>query len=296
MKKLTIILALLMVLSIGFSAFAETVEFEDFTVDIPEEFVCQKGKDESERIYKSAGGSRIIVRQISGSKSLENNLSKVMDQFAGSSVKKELVKSEKAELNGIAFTSLLFPDSKTDSRTAVFIAGHNGYSLRLESDNLLKSGDLAAWESALESIVITAEAAEPELDTSLYTTLQNGNYGDEVKALQKRLIELKFLSEGAADGSYGNMTETAVKKFQKAAELDATGIADPETQALLFSEDAPEAKLSISCSSIVIGSSATTSWYVDGNEFTIRNSETRTLYTAWGTYKFDAFGNYEKID
>ena len=145
MKKITIILALLMVLSIGFSAFAETVEFEDFTVDIPEEFVCQKGKDESERIYKSAGGSRIIVRQISGSKSLENNLSKVMDQFAGSSVKKELVKSEKAELNGIAFTSLLFPDSKTDSRTAVFIAGHNGYSLRLESDNLLKSGDLAAW-------------------------------------------------------------------------------------------------------------------------------------------------------
>ena len=92
------------------------------------------------------------------------------------------------------------------------------------------------------------------------------------------------------------MTETAVKKFQKAAELDATGIADPETQALLFSEDAPEAKLSISCSSIVIGSSATTSWYVDGNEFTLRNSETRTLYTAWGTYKFDAFGNYEKIN
>ena len=296
MKKIAVFLALLMVLSIGAFAFAEAVEFEDFTADIPDGYVFQKGKDDAESLYKSADGRTIIVRQVSQSRSLENNLGKVADQFAGSSVKRELVKSEQEEINGIAFTKLLFPDGETDSRTAVFIAGNKGYYVRLESNSILNSADLSAWEGILDSIVITAEATEPELDTSLYTTLQNGTYGDEVKALQKRLIELKYLSEGSADGAFGNKTEVAVKKFQNAADLDATGIADPETQALLFSEDAPEAKLSISCSSIVIGSSATTSWYVDGNEFTLRNSETRTLQTAWGTYKFDAFGNYEKIE
>ena len=294
MRKTAIMFALLLMFCICVSAFADTTEFEDFTVGIPEGYVFQKGKDGSETLYKSAGGTKITICQISQSHSLENNYAKVSDKFAGSSTKKELTKSEQAEINGIDFIQVLFPDGKSDSRTAVFIAGNHGYLIRLESDNILTARDLEAWEGMLKSIVVTAEATETELDLSQYTTLQNGSHGDEVKALQKRLIELKYLSEGSADGSFGSKTESAVKKFQSKADLDATGIADPETQAILFSGDAPEATLSISCSSIVIGSNATTSWYVDGKEFTLRNSETKTVQTAWGTYVFDAFGNYEK--
>ena len=296
MRKTAIMFALLLMFCVCVSAFADTTEFEDFTVDIPEGYVFQKGKDDSETLYKSAGGTKITICQISQSHSLENNYAKVSDKFAGSSAKKELMKSEDSEINGVNFIQVLFPDRKTDSRTAIFIAGNHGYFIRLESDRLLTAKDLGEWEDMLDSIVITAETTEPELDLSQYTILQNGSHGDEVKALQKRLIELKYLSEGSADGSFGNKTENAVKKFQGKADLDATGIADPETQAILFSDDAPEATLSISCSSIVIGSSATTSWYVDGKEFTLRNSETKTVQTAWGTYVFDAFGNYEKIE
>ena len=296
MRKTAIMFALLLMFCVCVSAFADTTEFEDFTVDIPEGYVFQKGKDDSETLYKSAGGTKITICQISQSHSLENNYAKVSDKFAGSSAKKELMKSEDSEINGVNFIQVLFPDRKTDSRTAIFIAGNHGYFIRLESDRLLTAKDLGEWEDMLDSIVITAETTEPELDLSQYTILQNGSHGDEVKALQKRLIELKYLSEGSADGSFGNKTENAVKKFQGKADLDATGIADPETQAILFSDDAPEATLSISYSSIVIGSSATTSWYVDGKEFTLRNSETKTVQTAWGTYVFDAFGNYEKIE
>ena len=52
-----------------------------------------------------------------------------------------------------------------------------------------------------------------------YETLQVGSYGSAVKELQKRLIELKFLSGSGADGSYGQGTEKAVMKFQKASGL-----------------------------------------------------------------------------
>lgn len=57
-----------------------------------------------------------------------------------------------------------------------------------------------------------------------------------------------------------------------------------------------EASLSISCSSVVVGSSAKTVWYVDGQKFTLKRNQTKTFNTNWGKYKFDALGNYEKIE
>lgn len=132
------------------------------------------------------------------------------------------------------------------------------------------------------------------LDISKYTTLQNGSRGDEVKALQQRLIDLFYLDD-KADGIYGNNTKKAVERFQIEVNMEKTGIADPATQAILFSDDAPERTMSVSCSSIVIGSYATTSWYVDGQEFTLQGNQTKTLKTIWGTFKFYANGNYEQI-
>lgn len=133
------------------------------------------------------------------------------------------------------------------------------------------------------------------LDVSIYTELSRGSKGEPVKELQQRLIDLKYLVD-KADGSYGKKTAEAVGKFQNDCKLDATGIADAATQAILFSEKAPEAKLTISCSSMVVGSSAKTVWCVDGQEFTLKGNKTKTVKTVWGTYKFDAYGNYEKIE
>jgi len=144
--------------------------------------------------------------------------------------------------------------------------------------------------------VLEAGNAFPEgLDASAYATLQKGDKGDDVKALQQRLIDLYYL-DAPADGKFGKNTKAAVERFQAACNLEATGIADPQMQAVLFSDRAPEHTLSISCSSIVIGSNAKTVWSVDGQEFTLKGSQSKTLNTRWGKYKFDASGNYEKID
>lgn len=67
--------------------------------------------------------------------------------------------------------------------------------------------------------------------------LARGSKGDQVVQLQERLNELGF-SVGTADGSYGKKTEFAVQDFQKRNGLNSTGIADVETQELLYSEDA----------------------------------------------------------
>ena len=61
------------------------------------------------------------------------------------------------------------------------------------------------------------------------STLQQGDKGDAVKALQRQLISLGYLS-GSADGVYGAKTAGAVKAFQKANKLTADGIAGTKTQ------------------------------------------------------------------
>ena len=47
-----------------------------------------------------------------------------------------------------------------------------------------------------------------------YRNLAMGAKGKEVIKLQEKLIEMKYLPEGAADGAYGRQTYNAVKKFQ----------------------------------------------------------------------------------
>ena len=69
------------------------------------------------------------------------------------------------------------------------------------------------------------------------TTVQRGDWGEEVERVQRRLINLDFLYD-AADGEFGEATIAAVKFFQRRNSLQETGIADVETQNLMFSKDA----------------------------------------------------------
>lgn len=146
-----------------------------------------------------------------------------------------------------------------------------------------------------KSIISPDMQSEQAKEEAHYKTLKNGSSGYNVKVLQKRLIELRYLRSGSADGKFGNKTKSAVERFQSANGLKVTGVADDATQNALYSEDAIEAKLSISKAGMVIGSNAMTEWNVDGQSFTLRGKQTKTVKTAWGTYRFDAFGNYEKI-
>ena len=73
-----------------------------------------------------------------------------------------------------------------------------------------------------------------------YPTLKLGDRDGEdstayIVFLQNRLIELRYL-RGAADGVYGEDTQTAVLAFQRNNNLPETGIADDETQKKLYSD------------------------------------------------------------
>ena len=105
--------------------------------------------------------------------------------------------------------------------------------------------------AALATELTGAEAlglVDTEQTTGLsgnYPTLQLGSRdGDDSAAyvvmLQNRLAELGYLTS-AADGQYGQMTETAVLAFQEANGLTPTGIADDTTQSVLYSSAAKPA-------------------------------------------------------
>jgi N-acetylmuramoyl-L-alanine amidase len=72
------------------------------------------------------------------------------------------------------------------------------------------------------------------------TYLSYGDQGDDIKALQERLDELNF-KPGTIDGIFGKVTQDAVIRFQRAADLDADGIVGPETREALrtFEKEAP---------------------------------------------------------
>lgn len=76
-------------------------------------------------------------------------------------------------------------------------------------------------------------ATETKADNS--TLLQKGSNGKEVVRLQEALIKTGKLS-GAADGSFGRLTEEAVKKLQIEYGMEVTGIADEEFQKKLYGE------------------------------------------------------------
>ena len=66
-----------------------------------------------------------------------------------------------------------------------------------------------------------------------YKTLQVGDRGDLVRAMQEKLIEYGYLS-GEADGAYGNQTRMAVEAFQYQHGLSADGIAGRRTLTVLY--------------------------------------------------------------
>ena len=70
-----------------------------------------------------------------------------------------------------------------------------------------------------------------------FRQLAKGSSGEDVKALQLRLLELGY-EPGDADGKFGSGTREAVKAFQKRNNLSVDGIAGRQTQSLLYSPEA----------------------------------------------------------
>lgn len=65
-------------------------------------------------------------------------------------------------------------------------------------------------------------------------------YGEDVKAVQRKLIELGYLAKNQDDGKYGPITAKAVCAYQKAMGLKCDSIVGPITWGALFPDVVPD--------------------------------------------------------
>ncbi len=118
----------------------------------------------------------------------------------------------------------------------------SGMESALESlYDYLVSHDSDKAELFAEREVLSAEAQDAlfEDDLILYSEdVQKGADETETARVQTRLYTLLYLSESGIDGDYGSNSTSAIESFQENNDLEVTGIADEETQAVLFSDTA----------------------------------------------------------
>lgn len=89
------------------------------------------------------------------------------------------------------------------------------------------------------AVVLQNDAAQSvAAENSNYKSLRQGNTGLAVQALQQRLAELGYFSEGVS-GIFDSQTEAAVRRFEQSYGTMQTGVATAELQQRLFSADAP---------------------------------------------------------
>ena len=88
--------------------------------------------------------------------------------------------------------------------------------------------------------------------SSVQRTLKIGAAGDDVKAVQESLKELGYeLGKFGADGKYGKITKSAVEAFQKANNLEVTGIVDDKTLSALREAEGRAKGLSDACDDLI---------------------------------------------
>ena len=97
--------------------------------------------------------------------------------------------------------------------------------------------DGVAGPDTLRAIYSSNAARSTTVAASSGETLELGSEGSEVRALQKRLKELGYLS-GSVDGSFGLATQAAVIAFQQNNGLTADGKAGTATLNKLYSDSA----------------------------------------------------------
>ncbi len=89
----------------------------------------------------------------------------------------------------------------------------------------------------LEVTGVVDAQTEALLMSAEYRVLENGDDGDDVTRLQQHLKDLGYFTQRPT-GKYRAITQKAVKEFQANNGLEPTGVADLETQRVLFGTSA----------------------------------------------------------
>ena len=102
-----------------------------------------------------------------------------------------------------------------------------------------------------------ATSVEPAAYELGERTLQKGDVGADVKALQEALMALGYdLPKYGADGDYGKETVAAVTLFQTAHGLEETGVFGAAEYKMLSVSDTGEAEPEVLCILVITGSEA----------------------------------------
>ena len=91
-----------------------------------------------------------------------------------------------------------------------------------------------AAQSVTEGKITPAPVPTITPNMRAYHNIGMGAKGKDVKKLQEKLIELRYLPEDAADGAYGRQTYNAIRRFQYYNGLTADGVAGRRTQTYLY--------------------------------------------------------------
>lgn len=83
------------------------------------------------------------------------------------------------------------------------------------------------------------------MNLSKNLTSPSNKVKDQIKYLQKRLVDWGLLVESDVDGIFGKDTEQAVKTFQDSKDLTITGIVDSKTWIAIETPSKPEVKTEI---------------------------------------------------
>jgi len=117
----------------------------------------------------------------------------------------------------------------TEAAVAAFQGAHD-----LEADGVVGAGTRGALAAALEEEAAADPAGAGAPGVELGTrVLRRGSAGSDVADLQGLLAGLGF-EPGPVDGVFGAGTEAAVRAFQAAHDLEADGVAGPQTLAVML--------------------------------------------------------------
>lgn len=112
-------------------------------------------------------------------------------------------------------------------------------SMEQANVRIVPQGQGPAVVQPTEAPVVPPEVVLPGAEE--YSEIGRGASGDAVIALQARLTELGYYT-GRETGKMDSATQLAFKKFEKANGFNANGVASPEEQAVLYSEQAVAAE------------------------------------------------------
>ena len=131
---------------------------------------------------------------------------------------------------GVATEAAVIAFQKNNNLTADGKAGSATLS-KLYSGSAVKASGTAAKIST--STANQGGGDTRDIASTGYTTLADGDKGDQVKKLQQRLKDLGYYT-GSVDGSFGEGTQAAVMAFQLRNGLTVDGKAGPATQRVLY--------------------------------------------------------------